>query len=101
MNIALPLTGGLAQARQWLARKFVRIWKFVARPNRSGIPRLRQAAGTLAASVGRQRVKNICNLHLRQRLEKGKTLAKPLERGKFKKLPLKGGSKAKMLCLLQ
>jgi hypothetical protein len=35
---ALPLTGGLAQAGQWLARKFVRIWKFIARPSGSGSP---------------------------------------------------------------
>jgi hypothetical protein len=28
----------LAQAGQWLARKFVVIWKFVARPNGSGSP---------------------------------------------------------------
>ena len=32
------LTGGLAQAGQYLARKFVRIWKFIARPNGSGSP---------------------------------------------------------------
>ena len=32
------LTGGLAQAGQWLARKFVRIWKFIARPSGSGSP---------------------------------------------------------------
>jgi hypothetical protein len=31
-------TGGLAQAGQWLARKFVRIWKFCARPNDSVSP---------------------------------------------------------------
>jgi len=31
-------TGGLAQAGQWLARKFVQIWKFFARPNVSGSP---------------------------------------------------------------
>ena len=35
----------------------------------------------LAASEGRQSVKIAFDLHLRQR---GKTLAKPLERGKFK-----------------
>jgi len=29
---------GLAQAGQWLARKFVQIWKFIARPNGSGSP---------------------------------------------------------------
>jgi len=34
----LPTTGGLAQAGQWLARKFVQIWKFCARPNGSGSP---------------------------------------------------------------
>ena len=34
----LPTTGGLAQAGQWLARKFVRIWKFCARPNGSESP---------------------------------------------------------------
>jgi len=33
---AQQLTGGLAQAGQWLARKFVRIWKFIARPNCTG-----------------------------------------------------------------
>ena len=27
---------GLAQAGQWLARKFVQIWKFCARPSGSG-----------------------------------------------------------------
>ena len=32
------VTGGLAQAGQWLARKFVRIWKFIARANGSGSP---------------------------------------------------------------
>ena len=32
------LTCGLAQAGQWLARKFVRIWKFCARPNGSEAP---------------------------------------------------------------
>jgi hypothetical protein len=32
------LTSSLAQAGQWLARKFVRIWKFCARPNGSGSP---------------------------------------------------------------
>jgi len=36
------------------ADSFVRIWKFVARPNLCGTPRLREAATTLAASV-RQR----------------------------------------------
>jgi len=35
---ALPTTGGLAQAGQWLARKFVPIWKFCARPNCSESP---------------------------------------------------------------
>jgi len=34
----LPVTGGLAQSGQWLARKFVQIWKFCARPNGSGSP---------------------------------------------------------------
>jgi len=34
----LLLTGGLAQAGQWIARKFVRIWKFCARPNGSESP---------------------------------------------------------------
>ena len=34
----LHLTGGLAQAGQWLARKFVRIWKFIARPSVSESP---------------------------------------------------------------
>jgi len=29
-------TGGLAQAGQWLVRKFVQNWKFCARPNSSG-----------------------------------------------------------------
>jgi len=37
-TIALPLTGGLAQAGQWLARKFVQICKSCARPNGSGSP---------------------------------------------------------------
>jgi len=32
------LTGGLAQAGRWLARKFVRVWKFIARPNGRGSP---------------------------------------------------------------
>jgi len=32
------VTGGLAQAGQWLARKFVRIWKFIARPSVSESP---------------------------------------------------------------
>ena len=35
---AQPITGGLAQAGQWLARKFVQIWKFCARPNGSVSP---------------------------------------------------------------
>jgi len=34
----LHLTGGLAQAGQWLARKYVQIWKFCARPNGSESP---------------------------------------------------------------
>ena len=33
---ALPLTGGLAQAGQWLARKLVQIFKFCARPSGRG-----------------------------------------------------------------
>jgi len=41
------LTGGLAQAGQWLARKFVRLWKFITRPSVSESPACRQAAGTL------------------------------------------------------
>jgi len=48
-------TGGLAQAGQWLARKFVRIWKFYARPSGSGSPacakplgRCRQAGDSAA-----------------------------------------------------
>jgi len=32
------ITGGLAQAGQWLARKFVQIWKSCARPNGSVSP---------------------------------------------------------------
>jgi len=32
------ITGGLAQAGQWLARKFVQIWKFCTRPNGSESP---------------------------------------------------------------
>jgi hypothetical protein len=32
MNDKRHITGGLAQAGQWLARKFVVIWKFIARP---------------------------------------------------------------------
>jgi len=35
---AQQATGGLAQAGQWLARKFVQIWKFCARPNGSESP---------------------------------------------------------------
>ena len=31
-------TGGLAQAGQWLARKFLQIWKYCARPNGSEAP---------------------------------------------------------------
>jgi len=36
------------------ADSFVRIWKFIARPNLCGTPRLREAATTLAASVGQR-----------------------------------------------
>ena len=39
------LTGGLAQAGQWLARKFVRIWKFRSRPNGSGSPAFAKPLG--------------------------------------------------------
>ena len=34
----LHITGGLAQAGHYLARKFVQIWKFIARPSGSGSP---------------------------------------------------------------
>ena len=39
------VTGGLAQAGQWLARKFVQIRKFIARPSVSESSACRQAAG--------------------------------------------------------
>ena len=38
-------TGGLAQAGQWLARKFVQIWKFCARPNGSESPAFAKPLG--------------------------------------------------------
>ena len=39
------LTGGLAQAGQWLARKFVRIWKFIARSSVSESPAFAKPLG--------------------------------------------------------
>jgi hypothetical protein len=45
----LAITGGLAQAGQWLARKLVVIWKFRSHPNGSGSPALRQAADRYAS----------------------------------------------------
>jgi hypothetical protein len=44
------ITCSLAQAGQWLARKFVQIWKFRARPNGSVSPALRQAAERCASA---------------------------------------------------
>ena len=49
-------------------------------------PRLHKAAGTLAASVETTARNAKFDKHLRRR---GKTLAKPLEREKFKNLPKK------------
>jgi len=45
------LTGGLAQAGQWLARKFVRIWKFIARPSVSGSPAFAKPLGRYVQAV--------------------------------------------------
>jgi len=53
---ALPLTGGLAQAGQWLARKFVRIWKFIARPNGSESPACAKPLGRYATPAQRSAI---------------------------------------------
>ena len=45
VNKCQRVTGGLAQAGQWLARKFVRICKFIARPNGSGSPAFAKPLG--------------------------------------------------------
>jgi len=47
----LHTTGGLAQSGQWLARKFVQIWKFCARPNGSESPCVTQVSVTYASIV--------------------------------------------------
>jgi len=48
MNNIRHITGGLAQAGQWLARKFVQIWKFIARPNGSESPACAKPLGRYA-----------------------------------------------------
>jgi len=40
------------------ADSFVRIWKFIARPNICGTPRLREAATTLEAMRGHAKYRN-------------------------------------------
>jgi hypothetical protein len=53
---ALPITSGLAQAGAWLARKFVRICKFFARPSGSESPACAKPPGRCAkyADSGKQ-----------------------------------------------
>ena len=49
--------GGLAQAGQWLARKFVQIWKFIARPNGSGSPARAKPLGRCASAADSAAIK--------------------------------------------
>jgi len=51
------ITGGLAQAGQWLARKFVRIWKFIARPSGSESPAC--AKPLVSSNLGGQLSENL------------------------------------------
>jgi len=46
----------LAQAGQWLARKFVRIWKFIARPNGSESPACAKPLGRYATPAQRSAI---------------------------------------------
>ena len=59
-----PITGGLAQAGRWLARKFVVIWKFIARPSVSGSPACPKPLGRCTqAGATVQRKKNEININ--------------------------------------